>query len=158
MNISTASRAAVLMRVGLTVAGFAAVSCIADDATSKEIFRSLALPLPSAIVTPSSEQPCAGHTPALTLLLQDAGGKALQLAFTPGCGWKYVVGGKSSGDQDELALQKSNFSSIASQTDSKTAVIDVPIAVFIDGPTGYTFAWTRDAGWKFIGHVTNEKR
>ena len=57
MNISTASRAAVLMRVGLTVAGFAAVSCIADDATSKEIFRSLALPLPSAIVTPSSERP-----------------------------------------------------------------------------------------------------
>jgi hypothetical protein len=162
MNISTASPTAVLIRIGLTMSGFVAVSCIADDSTSEQTseqkLAGLAPPLPSAIVAPTGEQPCAGRTPAVTLLLQDAGGNALQLAFAPGCGWKYVVSGKSSGGEDKLALQKRSFSSVASQTDATTAAIDDPMAVFIDGPTGYTFAWIRDAGWKFIGHVTNEKR
>jgi hypothetical protein len=140
------------------LAGFVAVSCIADDSTSEQKLAGLALPLPSAIVAPTGEQQCADHAPALTLLLQDAGGKALQLAFSPGRGWKYVVSGKSSGGEDKLGLPKRSFSSVTPQADVTTAVIDDPMAVFVDGPTGYVFAWTRDAGWKFVGHVTDEKR
>jgi hypothetical protein len=26
-----------------------------------------------------------------------------------------------------------------------------PLSVFIDGPTGYTFVYVQDAGWKFVG-------
>ncbi len=74
------------------------------------------------------------------------------------CGWKYVVSAESSGRQDKLALEKSSFSSVASQADATTVATDDPMAVFIDGPTAYAFAWIRDAGWKFIGHITNEKR
>jgi hypothetical protein len=158
MNISTASPTAVLIRIGLTMAGFAAVSCIADDSTGEQELARFALPLPSAIVAPSGEPQCKGRTSALTLRLQDTGGKARRLAFSPGCGWKYVVGEKSSGDEDKLAVQKNSLSSVPSESDATAAAIDDPMAVFIDGPTGYTFAWTRDAGWKFIGHVTNEKR
>jgi hypothetical protein len=29
------------------------------------------------------------------------------------------------------------------------------MAVFIDGPTGYTFAWTAEGGWKFVGHLSD---
>jgi len=140
------------------MAGFAAVSCIADDSTGEQDLARFALPLPSAIVAPSGEPQCAGRTPALTLLLEDAGGHALHLAFSPGCGWKYVVSAESSGRQDKLALEKSGFSPVASQADAATVATDDPMAVFIDGPTGYAFAWTRDAGWKFIGHIPAEKR
>jgi hypothetical protein len=29
------------------------------------------------------------------------------------------------------------------------------MAVFIDGPTGYTFAWNGDSGWKFVGQISD---
>jgi hypothetical protein len=46
----------------------------------------------------------------------------------------------------------------ASQADATTVATDDPMAVFIDGPTEYAFAWTRDAGWKFIGYIADKKR
>jgi hypothetical protein len=35
--------------------------------------------------------------------------------------------------------------------------VDEPLTVFIDGPTGFTFVWMRDAGWKFVGRVVDQK-
>jgi len=29
---------------------------------------------------------------------------------------------------------------------------------FIDGPTGYTYVWVADQGWKFVGKVTQRIR
>jgi hypothetical protein len=30
-----------------------------------------------------------------------------------------------------------------------------PLSVFIDGPTGYTFTWTGEGGWKFAGRISD---
>jgi hypothetical protein len=28
--------------------------------------------------------------------------------------------------------------------------------VFIDGPSGFTYVWNRDGGWKFIGKLVDD--
>lgn len=111
MNPSTASNALVFSRIGLAIAGLAAMSCLADSPT----------------------QQCTAQAPTHTLSLRDPTGNELRLGLLPGCGWKYMA-------------------------DAATAPLDDLMAVFIDGPTGYTYAWIRDAGWKFVGRLTDEPR
>lgn len=31
-----------------------------------------------------------------------------------------------------------------------------PLTVFIDGPSGFTFVWDRDGGWKFVGKIVDK--
>jgi len=33
---------------------------------------------------------------------------------------------------------------------------DVPLTVFIDGPSGFTYVWNRDDGWKCIGRFVDD--
>jgi hypothetical protein len=33
-----------------------------------------------------------------------------------------------------------------------------PLAVFVDGPTGYTFVYTAENGWKFVGYLSDAAR
>jgi hypothetical protein len=44
--------------------------------------------------------------------------------------------------------------SVASQTEPESEA-GQPTTVFIDGPTGYTYFWTPEIGWKFVGRVTD---
>ncbi len=32
------------------------------------------------------------------------------------------------------------------------------MSVFIDGPTGFTYVWVADQGWKFVGQLSDWKR
>ena len=50
------------------------------------------------------------------------------------------------------------FGSTTPAPAAKEAVLDdEPLSVFIDGPSGFTFVWNRDGGWKFVGKVTDRK-
>jgi hypothetical protein len=31
------------------------------------------------------------------------------------------------------------------------------MTVFIDGPTGFTYVWMRDQGWKYVGRLADRK-
>jgi hypothetical protein len=33
-----------------------------------------------------------------------------------------------------------------------------PLTVFIDGPSGFTFVWDREGGWKFVGKIVDKGR
>jgi len=33
---------------------------------------------------------------------------------------------------------------------------DASLTVFIDGPSGFTYVWNRDGGWKFIGKLVDD--
>jgi hypothetical protein len=111
---------------------------------------SLTAPLPNIDAISAGGQQCDSRAAAHKLSLQDPHGAALELVYVPGCGWQYT-GEKSGGAIAMSAMQPISTSQAAS------AQPENPLAVFIDGPTGYAFAWTRDAGWKFIGHVEEHK-
>jgi len=62
------------------------------------------------------------------------------LVRVSGVGWTY--GGKAtSGGDGDAALRSTSIST----------PMQSPLSVFIDGPTGYTFIYIQDAGWKFVG-------
>jgi len=152
MKTSTASRTLVVARIGLTIAAFALGSCSADDLTKEQNVARLTK------AVPNGEQQCAGDASPQTVFLEDADGNAFQLVHCRGWGWKYVAGGKSDDGEGNLAIRKIEFSPIsAAEAGTKALPTDDPMAVFIDGPTGYAFAWTPDSGWKFVGHIADEK-
>jgi len=33
-----------------------------------------------------------------------------------------------------------------------------PLTVFIDGPSGFMYAWNRDDGWTFVGKIADRRR
>ena len=134
MKPSTETRRLAVARTTVTIAAFALASCAADDLTAT-----------------TDQQPCAGQEPTQTIFLEDAQGQSFRLAYFSECGWKYI----SNRDDSEPTLGRLSFSPVAeSHADTPTAD---PLAVFVDGPTGYTFAYVQDTGWKFIGQVTNDK-
>jgi hypothetical protein len=117
-------------RVSLTLAALAAAGCTTHDQDT----------LNGAGLSPTGERHCLGRASA-ALLLESPDGQPFKLAYHPGCGW-------------------SRMSSLAAAAYAGTTAAnkgDDPVTLFIDGPTGYAFAWTSDAGWKFIGHVTESR-
>ena len=133
MKPCTDKRTLLAARTVLAIAAFALASCAADDLTAK-----------------TDQQPCAGQEPTQTIFLEDAQGQSFRLAYFSECGWKYI----SSRDESEPTPGKLSFSPV-SESRADTPAED-PLAVFVDGPTGYTFAYVQDAGWTFIGQVTND--
>jgi hypothetical protein len=150
MKTSIASRTRIAARVGVTLAALAAFGCAADDPGMPKT-SSLTAPLPSIDAISTGAQQCDSNAAAHTLSLQDPHGAKLELVYVPGCGWQYTA--QKSGSATAMsALQPISASHAASPAQPEN-----PLAIFIDGPTGYAFAWTRDAGWKFIGHVDEHK-
>jgi hypothetical protein len=37
-------------------------------------------------------------------------------------------------------------------------MIEHPLTVFVDGPTGFTYIYLFDKGWKFVGRIAQERR
>jgi hypothetical protein len=131
----------------VTLVAFAAFGCAADDPSSARKTASIAASLPAMNAANAGATPrCDARSAAHTLSLQDPEGAALQLAYVPGCGWQYL-GQHSTRSSAMSAMQPIGASHAAADQPEN------PLAVFIDGPTGYAFAWTREGGWKFIGHV-----
>jgi hypothetical protein len=150
MKTSIQARTRVAARVGVTLLAFAAFGCAADDPSSAQKAASIAATLPAMTAANAGVTPhCDARSAAHTLSLQDPAGAALQLAYVPGCGWQYL--GHSTKSIAMSAMQPISASHAAGDQPEN------PLAVFIDGPTGYAFAWTRDGGWKFIGHVDEHK-
>jgi hypothetical protein len=97
-----------------------------------------------------------------TLVLTDANGHRVRLNYSPGRGWTYLAGQRPA--QTPRALSLADFSPVMraqalsdADADRQALANADPLSVFIDGPTGYTFAWTGDGGWKFVGRVSGEQ-
>jgi hypothetical protein len=94
-----------------------------------------------------SEMQTASNRWLLTLFIEAPAGNTFQLVYFPTEGWKFVS------QPIEAALIP-----IAMPSPNESSVVEEPLAVFIDGPTGATFVWMHDAGWEFVGCVTDRKR
>ncbi len=91
-----------------------------------------------------------------TLYLDAPAGQPLRLVHVPGVGWKYAAGWKSTAPTDDSMRLKTAVSSLTTALSTDAPVpVEEPLTVFIDGPTGYTYAWIHDQGWKFVGRLTD---
>jgi len=105
---------------------------------------------PKSIATAAKQGSSAAP---LTLYIEDSAGTRLRLLHAQGVGWKYVAGWKSAEDADNSMLVKTALPSRAPQSEEAPVPVEEPLTVFIDGPSGFTYVWIRDQGWKFVGRL-----
>ena len=111
--------------------------------------------LPPHVVALQSTRPDARAPRAaapLTLHLQDASGNAVRLVHLPGVGWQYDQARGAGSPLKKAALQTTATPASGGSGD------DVPLTVFIDGPSGFTYVWNRDDGWTCVGRLVDDAR
>jgi hypothetical protein len=142
MKTLTVARTLGIAETGLAIAALALVGCSADDLRDQRVA--------SFAGTAAAGEYCPDAALPRVLFLEDANGNTFRLGHFPGRGWKYLAAPKS---EDVAGTLSDLFPVAASHAETTLPGAD-PMAVFIDGPTGYTFAWDSDTGWKFVGHIT----
>jgi hypothetical protein len=148
MSASSVSRKGSVARIVAAIVAVAAISCAASDRGS--------LP-PATGSDPSPAQSdgaighaCLGRAPTQVLSLRDAKDVPLNLAYIRGCGWRYLHVRQPMNQP----LSEPGYMRVSETAPLSAATLSgEPLTLFIDGPTGYTFVWSRDRGWKFVGEV-----
>lgn len=100
----------------------------------------------SADMTMSGVRPIGIDEP-LTLMLQTPSGGTSKLTYADKDGWRLDELGAKLGPADARLTHAS------AEPQKEPSEAERPMTVFIDGPTGYTYVWTRDQGWKFVGRM-----
>jgi pyruvate/2-oxoglutarate dehydrogenase complex dihydrolipoamide acyltransferase (E2) component len=105
-----------------------------------------------ALQKPRAEPAARRAAEPLALQLEDAGGNPVRLVHVPSVGWQYdkTVHGADSALR-KTALQTAGAPPAAGGSDD-----DLPLTVFIDGPSGFTYVWNRSDGWKYIGRLGDD--
>lgn len=98
----------------------------------------------AAAVSPAAP---TGSPLALTVRTPDAA--LVRLVHLPDCGWALAP---AAGGRSRLGAQPDRGAQAAQDAPD---LEDAPLAVFIDGPSGNTFVWIRDHGWRFVGQVAD---
>jgi hypothetical protein len=151
MSALSVSRKGSVARIAAAIVGVAAISCAAKDRGS--------LPTATASAAATAQrdgaigQACLGRAPTQVLSLRNGKDATFNLGYFRGCGWRYLPVRQAT-DQH---FSKPGVIPVAEAAPlSATLLPSEPLTVFIDGPTGYTFVWSRDEGWKFVGQMAGE--
>jgi hypothetical protein len=107
-------------------------------------------PAPQVVALQSPRAEARAAAP-LMLHLEDASGNAVRLVHLPGVGWQYDRGARAA----DSPLKKTAVQTTATPS-AGTSGDDVPLTVFIDGPSGFTYVWNRDDGWRCVGRLVDD--
>jgi hypothetical protein len=147
MKLSASS----IARAGVTATVFALLGFTAGVSTGGR--EAADAPRSHALVTgPGDERYDAGTSSPQVLHFKDVDGNAVRLLYSPGEGWKYL---DNRAAEDTTSVASNALSPVSPAfAESRAPRVD-PMTVFIDGPTGYAYVWTPDAGWKFVGSISD---
>jgi hypothetical protein len=98
----------------------------------------------------SASRPNAATT---TLFVADPEGNAFRLIHVDGAGWKYASGWPASTEKRSPLRKVALGESEGPQPKAAEIPADAPLTVFIDGPSGFTYVWSQDGGWTFVGKL-----
>jgi hypothetical protein len=101
------------------------LSGIALTACASAVFGQVTLPIPQA------------QSPGPTIFLSGPRGDRSTLTYSAGAGWRLHVGWRAGGSNDDPTR------------------LGQPLTVFLDGPTGNTFIYVLEEGWRFVGRVAD---
>lgn len=141
-------RAWVATFTGMAVAAAASYGSAAGAA---DVDTAPSAPPPHVVALQSSRPDVRAPRAAapLTLHLEDASGNAVRLVHLPGVGWQYDQARGAGSPLKKAALQ-------TTATPAPGSGDDFPLTVFIDGPSGFTYVWNRDDGWKCVGRLVDD--
>ena len=153
MKTQNMRRTLLAVLTGLALAAITQVTLAAPDGANESQIAGVTAPA-TTIAQPRG----TGRGSPLTLYLEDASGNAFRLVHVQDAGWKYAEGWKSP-DRGAWLFRTTAFGSKTPAPATKAAVPDdEPLTVFIDGPSGFTYVWNRDDGWKFVGKIADRSR
>ena len=134
-----------------TLAGMAlaAGAQFAKAAPQADADTSISKPQVVALSQTRAAERAARSTAPLTMLVEDPTGNTVRLTHVPGTGWKYEPAARAESPLRKTALR-------AGPAAAADADADASLTVFIDGPSGFTYVWNRDGGWKFIGKLVDD--
>ena len=88
---------------------------------------------------------------APTLFLSGPGGERRTLVRSADDGWRLQPGWNAEGNGWGTAA----LAAVGAPPVSAQQTLERPLTVFVDGPTGFTFMYVLDDGWKFAGRVVD---
>ncbi|MGF6665007.1 hypothetical protein QF000_006675 [Paraburkholderia atlantica] len=97
-------------------------------------------------------QPADINEGPLTLTLLTPSGGTSRLTYVHEDGWRL---------EDRavpLKQDEARITPASTERQQEAARSERPITVFIDGPTGFTYVWVADQGWKFVGRLSDRNR
>ena len=97
----------------------------------------------SASLAQPALAPAETQCAAPTLFLSGPSGEHVTLVRSADDGWRLQDGWKA-----EAVVAAVGAPPLAAQQ-----TLERPLSVFVDGPTGFTFIYVPDEGWKFVGRV-----
>lgn len=100
--------------------------------------RTIALASLSVLTLTSFAKPAAAAS-SLALAVATPAGAAVQLEFHEGEGWRAVPAGEARAMKVALT--------------TTSAAAERPLSVFVDRPTGGTFVYLAEQGWKYLGRT-----
>ena len=158
MKTSNIVRALSVALTALALTGLTQITYAASEHAGETQFAGHTRTAQATPATAVAEPRRAVHGSPLTLYVEDPNGKALQLVYVEGTGWKYGAPKTREHDGSSLFRKIAFWSTSPASAAAKDVVpSDEAHTVFIDGPSGFTYVWTRDGGWKFVGTLTDRK-
>jgi hypothetical protein len=149
--LNTAVRRTMSMLVGATIASLCFVTLADTGSVGKNIIGKTVGAVAIQNTFQPSGKPSTTSASPLSLLIESPAGEALRLTYVADQGWAFA---------DSISGHKTANSGLnltAMPRPEKKHALNGPQTVFIDGPTGYTFMWSPDTGWKFIGRIAEPK-
>ena len=94
-------------------------------------------------------QPISVGGGPLTLTVKTPSGGTSSLTYVDQDGWRLD-------DSDaRLKPNEARLTPASAEPQQEASAAERPMTVFIDGPTGFTYVWVRDQGWKFVGRLSD---
>ncbi|RZF24985.1 hypothetical protein EVC45_35940 [Paraburkholderia sp. UYCP14C] len=97
-------------------------------------------------------QPADSGKDPLTLTLQTPSGGTSRLTYVNEDGWRLEDHGVP------LKPDEARITPASTERQQEAARSERPMTVLIDGPTGFTYVWVVDQGWKFVGRLSDRNR
>ena len=110
-----------------------------------------------AVFGQASVTPPQTESAAPTILLSGPTGARFTLVHSADTGWQLCRGWNTE-DGNSPRPTKTVVSTARAPGGVEQSALERPLTVFVDGPTGFTFMYVLDEGWKFVGRVADPSR
>jgi hypothetical protein len=143
------------LAASLTGLALAAITSISDAARDTASATQIAGPTEATQLVPAPPIAATRGSP-LTLYIEDSSGAAFRLVRVQGTGWRYAAGWKSPESAAVSLWHKVSRPKTPARPAGEAIPDEEPLTVFIDGPSGFTFVWNQESGWKFVGKISDK--
>lgn len=93
-----------------------------------------------------------------TILLSGPSEDRFTLVHSADAGWRLQAGWNAEEHSKSAGLTKAVLAPVGALPVGEQQALERPLTVFVDGPTGFTFMYVLDEGWKFVGRVADRVR